>query len=223
MEQIRAIIFDVGGTLIHPSVPVGETYARFGRKYGADLPGEQISAAFRRAFKSCTPREKHLVPHDGNDRAWWRRVVRLSVPEDLLGEATFEPFFEELYLYFAEPGAWTLFPEVPGVLDQLHAAGFQLAILSNWDSRLNPVLDALGFGRWITRRFISAELGVEKPDPAIYERVARELGLAPAQLLSVGDDLRNDVEAPRAAGWKVARVDRPGADLRVALTSAGLR
>ena len=43
MVRIRAIVFDVGGTLIYPADPVGETYARLARAHGARLPAEETS------------------------------------------------------------------------------------------------------------------------------------------------------------------------------------
>jgi len=67
--------------------------------------------------------------------------------------------------------------------------------------------------RGVPRRFISAELGWEKPDPAIFRHVTEELRLPPGSLLSVGDHARNDVEAPRKAGWQALQIERPKRDL----------
>jgi putative hydrolase of the HAD superfamily len=76
MVRIRAIVFDVGGTLIYPADPVGETYARFALAQGVKLQPEAATVTFRQAMKACSPRAKGAVPTDGNDRAWWKQVVR---------------------------------------------------------------------------------------------------------------------------------------------------
>jgi putative hydrolase of the HAD superfamily len=214
MAGIRAVIFDVGGTLIFPARPVGETYARFARAHGVRLEAEATTAAFRQAMKNASPRPAGTVPSDGNDRAWWKEVVKssLSAPSFLASER-FEVFFEEVYLYYAKPEAWEVFPEVPEVFEALRDYPIDLGILSNWDARLHSVLDGHGLGEFLSHRFISSELGWEKPDPAIYRHVAEALGAAPKSLLSVGDDFRNDVEGARRAGWKAVQVDRPKADL----------
>jgi FMN phosphatase YigB (HAD superfamily) len=47
MPRIRAIVFDVGGTLLYPAVPVGETYAKYARKSGVKLSPEATETAFR--------------------------------------------------------------------------------------------------------------------------------------------------------------------------------
>jgi putative hydrolase of the HAD superfamily len=89
--------------------------------------------------------------------------------------------------------------------------------LSNWDARLHTVLDGSGLGEYLQHRFISAELGWEKPDPAIYRHVAEILRLSPSALLSVGDDPRNDVEGPKKAGWRAVQIERPKRDLWAAV------
>ena len=218
MGRIRAIIFDVGGTLIYPADPVGETYARMARAHGVKIPAEATTAAFREAVKSFSPRPKGAIPCDGNDRAWWKQVVARSLPENAFAEpSVFETFFEELYLYFAKPEAWGIYPEAFEVLGALRDYGVDLVVLSNWDSRLHTILDGNGLGEFFSQRFISAELGWEKPDQAIYRHVAEILHQPPTALLSVGDDPRNDVEGPRKAGWQTLQIERPKRDLWIAV------
>jgi putative hydrolase of the HAD superfamily len=214
MSKVRAIVFDVGGTLICPAKPVGETYAAFARRQGVKLKAEATTAAFAAAFKGCSPRAKDAVPCDGDDRAWWKLVVRRSVPEAAFTDPkAFDEFFEAVYLHYAKPEAWDLYPEVIEILEELRDFPVDLAVLSNWDARLHPVLDGHGIGEQLTRRFISSELGWEKPDPAIYRHVSDVLRLPPESLLSVGDHGRNDIEGPRKAGWQTLQIERPKRDL----------
>ncbi len=218
MVRIRAIIFDVGGTLIYPADPVGETYARIARTHGVKLRAEATTTAFREAMKSSSPRTKGTIPSDGDDRAWWKQLVVRSMPENTFADpAAFSAFFEEVYAYFAKPEAWGIYPEVFEVLEVLRDRAIDLCVLSNWDARLHAVLDGNGLGEFLPQRFISAELGWEKPDPAIYRHVAEILRLAPGALLSVGDDSRNDVEGPRKAGWQALQIERPKRDLWAAV------
>jgi putative hydrolase of the HAD superfamily len=169
-------------------------------------------------MKSSSPRAKGTIPTNGDDRVWWKQIVRRSLPETAFPEKkAFEAFFEEVYVYFAKPEAWGVYPEVPEVLEALRDHGVDLVALSNWDARLHSVLDGHGLGEWISQRFISAELGWEKPDPAIYRHVAEMMRISPDALLSVGDDSRNDVEGPRRAGWQAVQIERPKRDLWAAV------
>jgi putative hydrolase of the HAD superfamily len=224
MVRIRAIVFDVGGTLIYPADPVGETYAKFARKRGVKLAPEATTTAFREAFKSCSPRAKGAVPNDGNDRAWWKQVVaKTTIDKSFPDPEAFEAFFEDVYLHFAKPDAWGIYPEALEVLEALRDRGVDLAVLSNWDARLHPVLDGSGLGEYLANRFISAELGWEKPDPAIYRHVTESLRLHPGSVLSVGDDPKNDVEGPRKAGWQALQIERPKRDLWAAVRAVTKR
>lgn len=214
MVRIRAIIFDVGGTLVYPVDPVGETYAKFARQYGVKLAPEATTTAFREAFKSCSPRGKGGVPTNGDDRTWWKQVVAKSTIDKTFPDpATFEAFFEDVYLHFAKAEAWGIYPEALEVLEDLRDRGVDLGVLSNWDARLHSVLDGSGLGEFLPNRFISAELGWEKPDPAIYRHVTEIMRLTPGSVLSVGDDPKNDVEGPKKAGWQAIQIERPKRDL----------
>ncbi len=214
MARIRAIIFDVGGTLIYPIDPIGETYAKLARRHGTQLPIVATTAAFHQAMKNSPPRAKGTIPSNGDDRIWWKEIVKQSLPERAFPDAAvFEAFFEEVYRHYAEPEAWGIYPEVFEVLEALRDREIDLAVLSNWDGRLHSVLDGNGLGEFLTRRFISAELGWEKPDMAIYRHVADVMKIQPHSLLSVGDDPRKDIEGPRKAGWQTVQIERPKRDL----------
>lgn len=214
MPKVRAIVFDVGGTLICPARPVGETYAEFAFRHGVKLQAEATTAAFAAAFKGGAPRAKNAVPNNGDDRAWWKEVVRRSMPDGVFAStAVFDDFFEAVYLHYANPKAWEVYPEVAEVLEALRDYPVDLVVLSNWDSRVHPVLDGHGLGEYLHHRFVSTELGWEKPDPAIYRHVGEVLRLPAGSLLSVGDHQRNDVEAPHKAGWQALLIERPKRDL----------
>jgi putative hydrolase of the HAD superfamily len=224
MARVRAFVFDVGGTLIYPAYPVGETYARFAHTYGVKLPAEATTAAFRQAMKNSAPRAKDTIPNNGDDRVWWKQVVRQSMGDQTFADAAaFEAFFEEVYLYYAQPQAWGVYPEVFEVLEALRDHAVDLVVLSNWDARLHAVLDGNGLGEYFSQRFISAELGWEKPDPAIYRHVAEILRRPPGALMSVGDDPQNDVNGPKKAGWQAVQIERPKRDLWAAVRAVTKR
>src|SRR5271154_6599122 len=159
MARIRAIVFDVAGTLIYPAAPVGETYAKFAYRYGVKLPPEATTNAFRLALKNDGPRAKGTIPTDGNDREWWKHVVTASLQENKFADpSAFETFFEEVYAHYSKPDAWGIYPEVLEVFEALRDREVDLVTLSNWDARLHAVLDGNGLGEFLNQRFISAEL-----------------------------------------------------------------
>jgi putative hydrolase of the HAD superfamily len=103
------------------------------------------------------------------------------------------------------------YPEVAGTLARLRADGARLAVVSNWDVSLHDVLERTGLRRLVDAVVISAELGVAKPDPAIFYAALERLGADAAGAVHVGDSLDADVAGARAAGLEAVLVVRNGA------------
>ncbi len=191
---------------------------RASRTHGVKLNAEAMTAAFHLAMKNAPPRAAGTIPTNGDDRAWWKEIVRTTLAGDAFAEhAAFEAFFEDVYRHYARPDAWEVFPEVMEVMQALRDFPVDLVAMSNWDGRLHCVLDGLGLGEYLSQRFISTELGWEKPSSAIYRHVAESLNLPPHSLLSVGDDKAKDVDGARKAGWQAILIDRPKTDLWAAV------
>lgn len=100
--------------------------------------------------------------------------------------------YDALYARHMTPQAWTPYPDTVEVLSTLRERGVRVAVLSNigWD--LRPVLRAHGVDRLVDTVVLSFEEGVQKPDPRIFRTVCDQLGLAPRDVLMVGDDARAD-------------------------------
>ncbi|GAB4286865.1 MAG: HAD family hydrolase [Deferrisomatales bacterium] len=214
---VRAVSFDAGNTLVRVKGAVGEVYAAVARRHGVAVDGARLDHLFREVFAEAKGSFLTRVsrPHSPErERAWWRALVvevfhRAGAPGP--GAARFEAFFDELYAAFARPEHWELFPDVLPCLEALAERGIPAAVVSNWDSRLSPVLAGLGLaGRF---RFVltSAEFGAEKPDPTIFTEAVRRLGVPRHSVLHVGDLWREDVEGARAAGLQAIHLvrDRP--------------
>jgi putative hydrolase of the HAD superfamily len=103
------------------------------------------------------------------------------------------------------------YPEVPGVLRALRAAGARLVVVSNWDVSLHDVLAGTGLRPLVDAVLTSAELGIAKPDPAIFAAALEAAGgVRAAAALHVGDDEEADARGARAAGVPAVLVRRDG-------------
>jgi putative hydrolase of the HAD superfamily len=213
---IRGVLFDAGNTLLRVRGSVGGVYAEVARRHGVTVGEESLEGEFRRAFRGRKESFLHEVarPHSPErERAWWRELVR-----DVFGATgslaafgdRFDTFFDELYRTFEKPGRWQIFPDVIPCLDVLAGRGVPAAVVSNWDSRLHPVLAGLGLADRFRFVLTSAEFGAEKPDPAIFREGAARLGLEPDEVLHVGDLVRDDWLGALQAGLQAALVDRDG-------------
>lgn len=214
--MIRALLLDAAGTLIDLAEPVGKTYARILGQHGIHLPAAELESRFRRTFGSLG--EPDFAAHPDGDtaeRAWWRNLVETALCHSVTDAA-----FTALFDHYARPDAWTVFPEVPDVLHAARDAGFTLAVVSNFDLRLHPILEGLGLAPFFDLIVSSADARARKPSPSIFRHALDRLGVSPAESLHAGDSPVFDIEAATACGIGAYHVDRPARCLRGLLEQA---
>jgi HAD superfamily hydrolase (TIGR01509 family) len=103
--------------------------------------------------------------------------------------------------YSVNPAAW-------GLLEEARDHGSMVCILSNL-SEFNKIAIERKFPHFfgaVHRSFLSYELGLHKPDPAIYVAVAGTLKMSPGDCLFL-DDVEENVQGARAAGMASMRFD----------------
>ncbi len=208
MNQIAFIYFDAAGTLLFPQPSVGEVYAAIGHRFGSRHDVAELSARFREAFR----RQEALDAAEGwrtsdeRERARWCAIVAEAL--DDVTDA--EHCFAALYRHFARPDAWVCPPQTAEILRTLDERGYGLGMASNFDHRLSEVIAGKPELHAIQRIQISAAAGWSKPAPAFFNAAARLAQLPPSQMLFVGDDLHNDYDGSRAAGFTALLLDAHG-------------
>lgn len=214
-SAMKAIFFDAAGTLIHLPKSVGHHYALVGQRLGLALDVAALDRAFIDCWKRTPARPAIDGPRDDDDKPRWRELVYQVVEQVAPGTSDLDrdAFFESAYSHFAEAGVWDLYPDVVEVLELLRSR-FDLAVLSNFDGRLRMILEQLGLSRFFSHVFLSSELGADKPDPLIYRRALKISGVAPNEVLHVGDDPVRDWQGAEAAGLSIFRLERPRNSLR---------
>jgi putative hydrolase of the HAD superfamily len=206
-REIEGVILDAVGTTIEPDPPVAIVYAEAARRQGLDLDAGDIRRRFERSFRGDESDERlgALATDEATEARRWRRIVADVLPD--LPDP--ERGFAELWDHFARASSWRAFPDVGPAIERIRRAGLGLVIASNFDGRLRavarglPELDGADL-------VISSEVGVRKPHPDFYRAACERLGLPPDRVLSVGDDLENDVLGAQRAGLRAVLLDRKG-------------
>jgi putative hydrolase of the HAD superfamily len=203
-SQIKAITFDVGGTLIEPWPSVGHIYAQVASRFDLkEISATILNQRFKQAWSSGPAFDYSLSA--------WETLVRKTF-DGIVEPAACASFFPDLYNRFAEPDAWRVFDDVRPTLEKLAAMKFRLGIISNWDDRLPDLLKQLKLCDYFEVVVISCEAGVTKPSPGIFQKAALGLGLSPTSILHVGDDLETDCRGATAAGFKALFLRRSSAE-----------
>ena len=202
LHNVRGVAFDLDGTLVD-SAP-GLTAAVDNALYALELPmageervvtwiGNGADVLIQRALtwarqERATLRAaqgKPSVDHDDIPQAEQQAILR--------------KLFDRYYGEVAEEGSF-LFPAVADTLGALHAKGLPLALVTNKPTPfVAPILSSLDIAKYFTVVIGGDDVKNKKPHPEPLLMVAEKLGLAPAELLFVGDS-RNDIQAAKAAG-----------------------
>lgn len=185
-RQIRAVLFDVYGTLVRILQPT-HPYRQLLAMVRAQDPRVDRAAFSRRAMT---------------------RPLGLAEAGRLhaVAPAAIQALEQELE---REIDSIELFPEVAQVLRTLRDRGYRIGVCSNlalpYASPVSRMLEGLvDIAVW------SFEAGYIKPEPPIYGLAADRLQVPPSSVLMVGDSYRADVEGPRAAGMQAMHLVRRG-------------
>jgi len=103
-------------------------------------------------------------------------------------------------LWAADIRSWiSVEPGTVQLLAELHAGGTRVALLSNAGFDFSDPFRHSPMAAYFEAMFVSAELGLIKPDPEIYRVTARELGITLEQMVFI-DNKRGNVDAATALG-----------------------
>ena len=171
---IKAVIFDVGETLIDES--------RMWRGWAAYL--EVPEADFIAALDDVVARGEPL-----------RRVFdRFRADFDLAAARRERAAAGDNEMFDARD----LYPDAEPCLRRLRALGYRVGIAGNQPKGAVAALETLNLSADFIA--VSAALGVTKPSAAFFEKIAGMSGVAVREIAYVGDRLDNDILPARAAG-----------------------
>lgn len=206
-NRIDGIVLDAVGTLIKPTPSVATAYAEAAERQGVKLEPGDVRKRFRSAFgdDSIQGDRGLYSTSEEVEHKRWRAIVADVLPEIPDPDRA----FDELWDHFGRPEAWACFPDVAPAIAAIREAGLKVCIGSNFDSRLRLVIAGLPeLAPILDDPLISSEVGYRKPHEAFFEAVAKRLELPADRILSVGDDLENDVAGARRAGLWAIHVQR---------------
>ncbi len=160
-----------------------------------------------------TPSALLGVSPDAYEAAYWQRRAELDhrLPpdeyySDLLTRLDVDPTPGLVrHLSQLDMSLWCRFrPSAIDMLRELGTWGERPVILSNAPATLREAAERSDWYPLVGRLFISAELGLVKPDRRLYAQVTDELEVAPGDVAFI-DDRADNVAAAAAFGWRAHR------------------
>lgn len=195
--MLRAILFDMGGTLDGDGLHWLDRFVALYQSFGVKLPRETIRAAFDEAERQSAVDESiassNLEQMIELHVKW--QLARLGLNDAKLGQHLVEGFIapvREAAIANAR------------MLATLVERGFELGVVSNGCGNVEKLCADLGYAPYLSVIVDSRRVGFSKPDPAIFRYAAEKLGGDPGTMMMVGDSFERDVAPAKKAGMKTA-------------------
>ncbi|MEV0601985.1 HAD-IA family hydrolase [Streptomyces sp. NPDC050315] len=150
------------------------------RRHGGAEGGTYAGLAQPAVVAAQRGRDVSAAAHRHAFTTWYASVPGLA------------PVAEALYEQLRSPEHWRPYADAAETLEALTGHGIALGVVSDvgWD--LRPTFAHHGLDRYFSAWVHSFEHDTEKPDPALFAHACRELGVAPAETLMVGDHPAKD-------------------------------
>ncbi|MBQ6559548.1 MAG: HAD family hydrolase [Erysipelotrichaceae bacterium] len=200
--MIKALIFDFDGTLSNRMMNAYGVFEYYLRPYFKDFDEMEYEAVLQ-----------DLLTYDCNGTIPVRgRLIAFREKYGYYLPKTFEKDFTQYY--YEKMCDYCVLGD--GVIETLEAlkGKYRMAILSNGDSKSqHDKIDALPLAEYFDEIFVSGDYDYQKPEPEIYEMVAKELGVECEECMMIGDVFSTDILGAVRAGmlpvWFTADYQRP--------------
>lgn len=200
--MIRAILFDMGGTLDGDGVHWLERFLALYQSFGVELPREKIRAAFdeaeRKSGQDETITSAKLAAMIELHVKW--QLTHLGLNDPALERHLIDGFITPVRKAAADNAL---------LLATLVERGFELGVVSNGCGNVENLCADFGYTPFLSLVVDSRRVGLFKPDPAIYLHAAEKLGGDPATIMMVGDSFERDVVPAKTAALKTAWLEGP--------------
>lgn len=210
--MLKAIFFDVGNTLLAPYPSVSEVVRQ--------VLAEEGHVRDLSAIDDLLPLvDEYYEDRYRTDDTFWTSeqetsqvwVGMYSLLCQRLGiELDAERIAMRVYDEFGSSRRWRAYDDVEPAFARLSSAGIVLGLISNWDRRLAGLIEGLGLARYLDVVISSAEVGLHKPDPRIFQLACVRVGVTADEAAHVGDHHYADVLGATSVGMTPVLIDRHG-------------
>jgi putative hydrolase of the HAD superfamily len=203
----RALLFDAGNTLLRMNYPAIAGHLR-SRGHTADPEAiEEAELRARVRLDADLARGASTEGRAAQDSylAYLLGGLGITDPAEVEAASAFRQS------YNAPAGLFDrAFPGAQSTIRRVKAAGLVVGVVSNSNGNAHALLKQAGIGADLDFVIDSAVVGVEKPDPRIFELAVRQAGVAAHEAAYVGDLYSVDVLGSRAAGLHPILLDPRG-------------
>ena len=201
-QKIETVLLDAGGVLLDLDY---RYVRRLCRAYGAQTTEDQLSR-----YEAIARVDVHKAVADGARVSdMWRDYFHFILGHAGVPADDQPAVIDSLWEAHQKFGLWTVaIRDAVETVRELKEAGYRIGVVSNAEGRVAQDLDGAGYTGLFETVVDSHRVGVEKPNPKIFQIALERMGAGPENAIYVGDVPAVDVVGARAANLAPILLDR---------------
>ena len=191
--SVKGLIFDYGGTIDTNGIHWGEVIWQEYENAGIPISREEFRDAYVHVERALGSQLLILPEHTFRDVL----EIKIQMQFEKLGLSDMtqaKKIVESCY-----KNTTKTINRATEVLDEL-GTHYPMILVSNFYGNLRTVLNEFGLTKYFSEIIESAEVGIRKPDPAIYQSGLEKIGLNPKEVIIIGDSYKNDINPASILG-----------------------
>jgi HAD superfamily hydrolase (TIGR01549 family) len=211
---IKAVFFDWFNTLAKYEPARDESARQVMHEFGYEVPLDKVRQAMAAADKDWfeenarAPIRLRSAAEQAKAYARHHQIILkgagidFSAKPDLLKTVVTRMHTLSSAMHFV------LFDDVVPTLKSVRERKLTIGLLTNLDRDMAAMCRDLGIGNYINVIVTSGEIGVDKPDPRIFQAALNRAAVNAAEAVLVGDQYKNDILGAQGVGMKAMLIDR---------------
>ncbi len=212
--MVKAVFFDFYETLCFHRHSLEENLESIAERYSVAVNWERCKTAMENLFADTS------APEPTTEFSLLDLSMTVMRREcEFIREVSIETHVEQIAWELLQSGYYlfaansiTLYDDAIPTLQYFRDEGFKLAIVSNWDTPLDPLTERLGIAEYFDAIVASHDVRVrsEKPDPHIFNYALAAVGVSAEEVVHVGDTYQTDIVGAKNVGVRPILLDRDG-------------
>jgi len=205
--NIKAVLFDIGNTLIRalkPEIAYQNIFSSLGIERSTDAIREALEVVEKELTESNYTSNYGKIPYERYWERWDASILKhLGIPQNQISA-------KEILAKWWNYADCEAYPDANSSLNRLKRMGVKVGLISNaYEEDIDAILDKAG----LEKRLFDIIVGVNtikkaKPQPGIFRYALGKLGVEPEETLFVGDHVDNDYRGARAVGMHALLIER---------------
>jgi HAD superfamily hydrolase (TIGR01662 family) len=215
INGIKAIFFDLDGTLRHSIPSGGDVFNEYAVTLGVRMNEEDFLRAARWEhlyWANSADLRDDLLAHSGETEKFWIEYSRRRLVAIGLSPASAKALAPQVSAHMGEMyKPESIVPEdVRRLLPALKDAGYLLAVISNREKPFHELLASHNLIEFFHFSLAAGEVDIYKPEPGVFKHALDRANVSARETVYVGDNYFADVVGSRRAGLHPVLYDPRG-------------